>query len=323
MSETEENVAENIMENVEEFNPQEFAENLSTQAAEIIPEEISDEDKEFIRMVIHKFCFLAGDAIIKDENINFDAAQASLVAQFIGEWTFHKSIDLARAGIDINLREGILQKIAFTIFEIAKQAIMKNLPQDQLIPLVEHHVDKSYKAALEDLKNRNVISEELMQNAESQSNVDSMVAAEEHPVISQMSDRKLLKLASVALILKNLNENKKQTMLSKFNDAEAQILNDYLKMEDLEGKVDVNITSKCISEVKAILPTPKFISGARYIHKLHKLIPMTNITFVKAMIETERPLIGQLIKSAAKNEEVEISSGIAGALFNYIQQKAT
>lgn len=315
-------MSENVMENVEEFNPQEFAENLSTQAAEIIPPEISEEDKEFIRMVIHKFCFLAGDAIIKDENIHFNAAQASLVAQFIGEWTFHKSIDLARGGIDINLREGILQKIAFTIFEIAKQAIIKNLPQDQIIPLVEHHVDKSYKAALEDLKNRNVISEETLQNAESQSNVDNMVAAEEHPVISQMSDTKLLKLASVALLLKKLDNSKKENLLSKFNDAEAQILNDYLKMEDLEGKVDVNITSKCINEVKAILPAPKFISGSRYIHKLHKLIPSTNITFIKSMLETERPLIKQLIKCATKNEDIEISSGIASALFNYIQEKA-
>lgn len=315
-------MSENVMENVEEFNPQTFAENLSTQAAEIIPAEINAEDKEFIRMVIHKFCFLAGDAIIKDENLHFNAAQASLVAQFIGEWTFHKSIDLAKAGIDINLREGILQKIAFTIFEIAKQAIVKNLPQDQIIPLVELHVDKSYKAALEDLKNRNVITEEALENAESQSNVDNMVAAEEHPVISQMSDTKLLKLASVALLLKNMSQDKKETLLSKFNDAEAQILNDYLKMEDLEGKVDVNITSKCISEVKAILPAPKVISGTRYIHKLHKLIPSVNITFVKSMLETERPLIKQLIKSATKNEDIEISSGIAGALFNYIQQKA-
>ncbi len=315
-------MSENVMENVEEFNPQAFAENLSTQAAEIIPAEINAEDKEFIRMVIHKFCFLAGDAIIKDENIHFNAAQASLVAQFIGEWTFHKSIDLAKAGIDINLREGILQKIAFTIFEIAKQAIMKNLPQDQIIPLVEHHVDKSYRAALEDLKNRNVITEEALENAEAQSNVDNMVAAEEHPVISQMSDTKLLKLASVALLLKNLNQEKKENLLSKFNDAEAQILNDYLKMEDLEGKVDVNITSKCISEVKAILPAPKVISGTRYIHKLHKLMPSANIAFIKSMLETERPLIKQLIKSATKNEDIEISSGIAGALFNYIQQKA-
>ena len=93
-------------------------------------------------------------------------------------------------------------------------------------------------------------------------------------------------------------------------------------MEDLEGKVDVNITAKCISEVKAILPAPKFISGAKYMRKIHKLIPMANTLFLKSMIETERPLIGQLIKSAAKDEEMEISSGIAGELFNYIQQKA-
>ena len=93
-------------------------------------------------------------------------------------------------------------------------------------------------------------------------------------------------------------------------------------MEDLEGKVDVNITSKCIKEVKAILPAPKTISGTRYIHKLHKILPTTDVNVIKSMISKERPLIGQLIKNAIRNEDVEISSGIAGALFNYIQQKA-
>ena len=63
-------------------------------------------------------------------------------------------------------------------------------------------------------------------------------------------------------------------------------------------------------------------SGTRYIHKLHKILPTADVNVIKSMISKERPLIGQLIKNAIRNEDVEISSGIAGALFNYIQQKA-
>ena len=52
-----------------------------------------------------------------------------------------------------------MQKIAFTIFEIAKQMISKNMPQDEILQIVEHHVKKAYVKALEDLKERKIIDE--------------------------------------------------------------------------------------------------------------------------------------------------------------------
>ena len=69
-----------------------------------------------------------------------------------------------------------MQKIAFTIFEVAKQAIMKNVPQDQILQLIEHHVNKSYKDAIDNLEKRGVISAEISQKAMSQSNIDDMAA---------------------------------------------------------------------------------------------------------------------------------------------------
>ena len=111
------------------FDYIEYVRNLAMQAETLVPTDIGPDDKQYVVQTIYNFCSVACDAIVKEENITPETAQ--LVTQFIGEWTFHKSIDLIRAGIDQQLRDVVLQKIAFVVFEIAKQAISKNMPQDQ------------------------------------------------------------------------------------------------------------------------------------------------------------------------------------------------
>lgn len=67
-----------------------------------------------------------------------------------------------------------MQKIAFTIFEVAKQAVIRKIPQDQLLQAIEHHVIKVYNSSIEELQQKGVIDEEIKQRAESQSNIDAM-----------------------------------------------------------------------------------------------------------------------------------------------------
>ena len=69
-----------------------------------------------------------------------------------------------------------MQKIAFTIFEVAKQAVIRKIPQDQLLQAVEHHVIKVYKQSIEELQQKGIIDEDIKNRAESQSNIDEMAA---------------------------------------------------------------------------------------------------------------------------------------------------
>ena len=117
---------------------------------------------------------MAGDALVKEENSKLTAQEASLVTQFIGEWIFHKSIDIIRANIEEKYREGILQKVAFTVFDIAKKAVESKIPQEQLISLVEAHVKKCFTKAIEDLKEKGILNEQTSSNALLQSNIDAM-----------------------------------------------------------------------------------------------------------------------------------------------------
>ena len=109
---------------IEGFDYKQFAADLAQQAKAVLPPDLSAEDKKYVVNIVNNFCYLAGEALEKDATVSFDVNQASIVTQFIGEWAFHKSVDLIRGHIDPQFRDAVLQKVAFTVFEIAKQAIL-------------------------------------------------------------------------------------------------------------------------------------------------------------------------------------------------------
>ena len=52
------------------------------------------------------------------------------------------------------------------------------MPQEQIIPLVEHHVNTCFKQAIEDLKSKGQLDEKVSDNVLHQSNIDSMAKTE-------------------------------------------------------------------------------------------------------------------------------------------------
>ncbi|MBO5737850.1 hypothetical protein J6R97_00760 [bacterium] len=159
---------------IEGFDYKEFATSMAEQAKELVPAELNDNEKEYIVKTLGNFTHLAGEALYNDTSLNLNAEQAVLITQIIAEWSFHKSIDLIHSGILPQYWDSIMQKIAFTIFEIAKQAVIRKIPQDQLLQAVEHHVIKVYKESIEELEKKGIIDSETKNKAESQSNIDSM-----------------------------------------------------------------------------------------------------------------------------------------------------
>ena len=166
---------------IEGFDYKGFAQSMAEQAKELVPKDLQPDDQEYIVNTLGNFTLMAGEAIYNDESLQITAEQAVFITQIIAEWSFHKSIDLIHSGIDKSYWDTIMQKIAFTIFEVAKQGVIRNLKQEQLLQAVEMHVVKVYKKCIEDLEKRGVINEQVKELAESQSNIDAMAkqAAEE------------------------------------------------------------------------------------------------------------------------------------------------
>ncbi len=312
---------------VKTFNFEAFAKDLSNQASQVIPNDISKPDKAFIVEIIYRFCVMAGDALVKEENSKLSAQEASLVTQFIGEWIFHKSIDLIRAKIDPQYREGVLQKVAFTVFDIAKKAVEKQIPQEQLISLVEAQVKKSFTKAMEDLKNRGVISEQLTQNALSQSNIDAMaqeqIREETMTDIACMSDEKIIKLASLAILMRNFSSEKMKSILQKFNKPEREVLIKYLKMPDLEEKLDTKATMRCFEEMKNALPEAVVISYDKAYKKLCKIVKNSDKNQILNMIENERPNVKEYVLSCYNQKRKKIPAYIADVISKYLEENVS
>ena len=157
------------------FDYNEFAQNLTQQALELVPPDFNDVQKNYVANTLLNFSTVAGQALSDDTEHSFSADQAVMITQIIAEWSFHKSVDLIRSGLPQQFWDPIMQKIAFTIFEIAKQTFSQGMPQDQILQIIEHHVKKTYVECIEELKTKNLISDELSQQAEQQSNIDAMM----------------------------------------------------------------------------------------------------------------------------------------------------
>ena len=159
---------------IEGFDYKGFAASMADQAKDLVPQDLKDFEKEYVVKTLGNFTMLAGEALYNDNTLNLTAEQAVFITQVIAEWSFHKSVDLVHSGILPQYWDSIMQKIAFTIFEVAKQAMIRKIPQEQLLQAVEHHVNKVYKQSIEDLEQKGIINEEIKNRAESQSNIDAM-----------------------------------------------------------------------------------------------------------------------------------------------------
>ena len=273
---------------------------------------------------------MAGDALVKEENSVLSAQEAGLITQFIGEWIFHKSIDLIRAQVDEKYRESILQKVAFTVFDIAKKAVEKQIPQEQLISLVEAQVKKCFTKAIEDLEDKGILSKDISENALSQSNIDTMaisqteeeIKEEEDQNIASMSDAKIIKLASLSILMKNFPTQKIKNILQKFNKPERDVLLKYLKMPDLADKLDMGATMRCYDEIKSTLPEVITVSYEKAYKRLCKIVKNSDKNKILDIIKNERPVVKDFVLAGYTKKKTKIPAAVADVISKYLEEVA-
>lgn len=324
------------------FNYQEFAQNLTMQAKDLVPQDFSDVEKQYVVNTLLNFSNLAGEAIYNDTESNFNADQAMMITQIIAEWSFHKSVDLIRSKIPREFWDPVMQKVAFTIFEIAKQTFKQGLPQEQILQLIEHHVKKTYNDAIGELKDKGLISQELMEIATSQSNIDAMtqqvgdeqLAREESQEnLEQSSDvsgdskeleenivtPKVMKLATVALVFQRMKQEKVQSYLDKFSPEDAKTVIKYMGMRDLNTHVSVPTAMKCLNEIKTSLPQSHDCSPSKIMKKLQNITKSIDRQQLETILNPERLNVKRFVFNALDDEYYEIPPKIANIIATHIQ----
>ncbi len=303
---------------IEGFDYNAFATDLASQAMQILqqqsgaaPSTLTDADKHGIIDTIKRFCLMSGEALSNDPQIHLDAQQASLITQFIGEWTFHKSIDLINSKIPPDNREAILQIIAANIFNTAKLAIIKNMPQEQLISLIETKVTQVYNEELQKLVQRGILTPEQGTEAANRSNLNDMVqntreaeeAAQAQAQAQQAqpaqttnpADEKTLKFAALAIVLRRLDEDQARELLSAFGEEDSKNIFNFMKMSDLESKIEPALMLKALEEIKKIIPPPDTSSIQNILKRYYKVIKNTSPSVLNKISLKERENVRDFI----------------------------
>ncbi len=334
---------------IQGFDYKGFAQNLAQQALELIPPDFNDNQKNYVANTLLNFSTVAGQALYDDESLGFNLDQAVMITQIIAEWSFHKSVDLVRSGIPQQYWDPVMQKIAFTIFEIAKNAFHQGLPQDQCLQLIEHHVKKTWLDCIAELKDKNLINEALMEQAASQSNIDAMMQqqaqaeqaqaqaqAESHtggmPVPQNVgasmsaapaplgADAKVLKLATLAMLFQKMKQDKVQTILNKFNPDDAQSVIKFMGMPDLGSKVDAGAALRCLQEIKTGLPkSSQNVSPSRILNKIQNVSQYLDKSQLEQTLRLERSKVKKFVFSALEGEYYEIPPKVANIIATHLE----
>lgn len=332
---------------IEGFDYQGFAQSLAQQAQDLIPPDFDDNQRAYVANTLLNFSMVAGQALNDDTELGFNLDQAMMITQIIAEWSYHKSVDLVRSGIPPQYWDPVMQKIAFTIFEIAKNAFKQSLPQDQVLQLIEHHVKKTYLDCISELKQNNLIDDGLMEQAASQSNIDAMmqqqVQAEQvqqqeamqggasmpvqvpnaHSAVASMpagQNGKVLKLATLALLFQQMKQDKVQTILNKFNTDDASSVIKFMGMPDLPEKVDPYIAMQCLQEIKTNLPTTaRALSPTKIVHKIQNISQYVERPQLEQMLKLERPKVKRFVFNALEGEYYEVAPKVANIIATHIE----
>lgn len=306
------------------FDYEGFAQNLAAQAQELVPQEFNDAQKQYVINTLGNFALLSGKALAEDPNLNFNEDQSITITQIIAEWSFHKSVDLIRSGIPQQYWDSVMQKIAYTIFEIAKQTFSQGLPHDKILELIEHHVKKSYLEAITELKNKGVIDEGLMEYAASQSNMDRMAQEMQQQQAQQNSgdnahspqdnniapetldfpkvDSKVLKLATVAMLFKKMNQEKVQAILNKFDQDDAQAIIKYMRLPDLQERVGAHNALRCLQEIRTTLPKSTELTPNKVVLKLKNFASKYTSKEIDTILIRERVGVKRLVFNALEGK---------------------
>lgn len=353
---------------IQGFDYKAFAQNLTQQAQELVPPDFDQNQKAYVANTLLNFSTLAGEALYNDTESNFNADQAAMITQIIAEWSFHKSVDLIRSGIPQMHWDGIMQKIAFTIFEIAKQTFKQGLPQDQILQLIEHHVKKTYLDSIAELKTKGEIDEQLMEKASKQSNIDQMMqqmqesgeieqaqaaqqAAQQAvqqpplppvpqpqtqtpnggvPAVQRSGDvaspkkspyapPKLLKLVTVALLLKRVDEDKVQSILERFDQETAGTVIKYMYVDGLEDKVDPTLTMKCLDEIAENLPGATEINKNKLIERVKEAAQNYDKNKLELALQLERQKVRRFVFNALEDEYYALPPRVADVIATHLE----
>ena len=152
-----------------------FIENLIGQIQPLLPKDVNKLQEDYLVSNIRKSAMLMASGIQDDEEFSrIDFEQQCFYIQIMAEWSFHKEIDLFRSGIPAKYWKVVMQKIWYAMWEVMYACVKNEAPETVVLSLAERFVNRTYRDAVEELKENEIIDEKTEEKAKEQSNIKIM-----------------------------------------------------------------------------------------------------------------------------------------------------
>ena len=136
-------------------------------------------------------------------------------------------------------------------------------------------------------------------------------------------ESKTLKLATVAMLLNRLNQEKVQTILDKFEQNDAQDVIRYMKLPDLTQRVGVENAMRCLQEIKMNLPKSTDLAPMKVVKKIKNFASKYSEKELETILIKERIGVKRLVFTALEDKYYEsvppkVASIVATHLINSV-----
>ncbi len=310
-----------------DFDYQGFAQNLTNQAQEAIPEGISDQNKQFLIQVIFDFATKAGEALVHEDNSLMTPESVQMVIQFIAEWTFHKGLELMGSEIPPENWLFILQTIAAGIFEAGKKSMIGGLDTTTTTTIIQGEVDSHFTHAMNLLKEEGKITDEQIESIyAAQQQAHQQLAAqqkqEQQPQqpVQQLSPKEA-KLATIAVLLSSLPAEKSEAIIESFSPEDATLIRNMMQPENLNVQLDPAQTAKLLKSLReTIAPEQAPTVVAKHIQGL---VSQTDPVNIIKLLQKERPAVQNYVKSCIEGKFIRrnFSPYLAKIIYKYIEKQ--
>lgn len=317
------------------FNPSAFAENLARNAGEFIPADFSQPQRNYVSKKLFDFCNMAGDALVNDTNASLSGEQIESIVQMLGEWTFHKSIDLIRANLQAEICDHVLQQVAFAVFEAGKHSQINKFSHSDSLQLVDSKARSCFESVINDLVGAGRIPKEEIPRIMSFSNYDQMNTPAPAATAQQEEEldpegEKQMRLIATAVLLRQMPQEKVKNILNSFGVIVKQQLIPFLEMPDLEHKFPEAMAVDYLSSLKKLLNSQAGKNTDNQIVMQNNIISRLKDLYtddeIMASITYERPVVKQYVsyflnESNYPTTSKPFSQHISGIIGKYIKHK--
>lgn len=179
-----------------------FIESLIVQIQPLLPKDVNKLQEDYLVSNIRKSATLMASGIQDDEEFSrIDFEQQCFYIQVMAEWSFHKEIDLFRSGIPAKYWKVVMQKIWYAMWEVMYACVKNEAPETVVLSLVERFVNRTYRDAVEELKENEVIDEETEEKAKEQSNIKIMAQEVREVRLINQRVRNIIKYLVAGIII--------------------------------------------------------------------------------------------------------------------------